>query len=355
MIEKYGFSETGKSHTKNGTKCQDSHSIKRLSNDWIVAAVADGVGSAVNSAIGSEIAVKTVISVCEKFMPYDNSVESIKEMLYMSYNHAFKMIINEASRTGEPIESYDTTLSAVIFDGHRIVYAHSGDGAIIGLNLFGDFIQITKPQKDIDGISVIPLRAGRSKWVIDSYEEDLASVMLMTDGIFEQLCHHLLQFREDYKCGVYVPLASFFADPTGFSNDANKNEEAKKIIKQLIVAEDDNSKGFYDRLLEIYKHRVSDNCEEVMNIIRSNMFPTRFIDRIEDDKTLVCLINTEANIENKDVCYYAEPDWDTLNEKWRRLAYPHLYNDKERANVNVTKNKSKGKRSKGKFVRKYVM
>lgn len=66
MIFEYGFSVVGKSHIKKGTCCQDSHCIRKLENGWIIAAVADGVGSAKNSHIGSKIAAKTVVEFCEE-------------------------------------------------------------------------------------------------------------------------------------------------------------------------------------------------------------------------------------------------------------------------------------------------
>ena len=147
MIIDYGFSFIGKSHIAMGTCCQDNHKIKKLDNGWYIAAIADGVGSAKNSHIGSQIATETVVAVCEEYMPWDYNTISIKSMMRTAYNYAFKQILRESQNSGEPIESYDTTLTMVIYDGHRIIYGHSGDGAIIGLNIYGDYVPITKPQK----------------------------------------------------------------------------------------------------------------------------------------------------------------------------------------------------------------
>ncbi len=150
-----------------------------MNNGWYVAAIADGVGSAKNSHIGSKIAADTVVDFCSEYMPWDYSVIGIKSMLRTAYNYAFKQILRESEKSGEPIESYDTTLSVVIYDGHRIIYGHSGDGAIIGLTIYGDYIQITKPQKGDDMVSVLPLRAGYTVWSIDTYEEELAAVIMV--------------------------------------------------------------------------------------------------------------------------------------------------------------------------------
>ena len=230
MIIDFGISTVGKSHIKKGTCCQDSHYIKTMQNGWVIAAVADGVGSAKNSHIGSKIAAETVVEFCDECMPWDFNIISIKSMMRTAYNYAFKQILRESQQSGEPIESYDTTLSMVIYDGQRIIYGHSGDGAIFGLTTFGDYVEITRPQKSADGVSVIPLRGGYTQWVIDTYEEDLSAVLLMTDGMLETLCHYLLRDHEKKTNRAYIPLMTYFADPNGFDVD-----DFKKIKKEIII------------------------------------------------------------------------------------------------------------------------
>lgn len=325
MVFDYGFSLVGKSHLTNGTCCQDNHKIKRLSNGWVIAASADGVGSARNSQIGSKIATETVVSFCDEYMPWDFSVIGIKSMLRTAYNYAYKSVLREAEKTGEPIESYDTTLDVVIYDGQRIIYGHSGDGAIIGMNTFGQFVMLTTPQKGDDGISVIPLRSGYTQWVIDSYDEDLASVLIMTDGILEKMSPYLLRLAEPPLNSVYTPLASFFGDPIGFDSDGDLIRES---IFAFLKGEDGyDSEQFYTRLYKIYSKRVGDKTNDLIEEIKSGNLPVILMHDVQDDKTLVGLINTDIQVDNNVVEYYREPDWEALQEIWNRKAYPHLYTD----------------------------
>lgn len=331
MIIDYGFSVVGKSHIKKGSCRQDYHRIKRMKNGWIIAAVADGVGSAKNSHIGSKIAAETVVEFCDECMPWDYNIISIKSMLRTAYNYAFKMILKESEKSGEPIESFDTTLSMVIYDGQRIIYGHSGDGAIFGLTIFGDFVEITRPQKSIDGVSVIPLRAGYTQWVIDTYEEDLAAVLLMTDGMLETLCHYLLRDQERKINRAYVPLASYFADPYGFNE--RKIEDIKKEIFDFIVADKDyETSRFYTRLLDVYKRHIPKAAESVIETLKKANYPVSLMQSEQDDKTIVGLINTNLPFDNKEESFYSEPDWDLLQEAWNRKAYPHLYSDRQKEN-----------------------
>lgn len=338
MIFDYGFSLVGKSHLTNGTCCQDNHKIKRLSNGWVIAASADGVGSAKNSQIGSKIATETVVSFCDEYMPWDYSVIGIKSMLRTAYNYAFKSVLKEAEKTGEPIESYDTTLNIVIFDGHRIIYGHSGDGAIIGLNTFGQFVTLTTPQKGADGITVLPLRSGYTQWVIDSYDEDLVSVLIMTDGMLDILSPYLLRLAEPPLTNVYTPLASFFGDPIGFEADG---EKIKNSIFDFLKAEDGyDSEAFYSRLNYVYSKRVGDKANELVDSIKLNNWPVVLMQGVQDDKTLVCLINTDNQVDNNDIDYYREPDWIKLQERWNRKAYPHLYSDSSDSGETIAEDKS---------------
>lgn len=338
MIFNYGFSVIGKSHIAKGTCCQDSHMIKALENGWIIAAVADGVGSAKNSQVGSSIAAKTVVEFCAEYMPWDYSVIGIKSMLRTAYNYAFKQIIKESEKTGEPIESYDTTLTTVIYDGQRIIYGHSGDGAIIGLTIYGDYVQITKPQKGVDMISVLPLRSGYTVWSIDSYEEELAAVMLMTDGMLDYaLCPYLLKLSN--KSEVYTPIASYFADPYGVPNSEKKAEKIKDEIKEFIIADDNyDSNKFYSRLASIYKNHLKDDADEIITKLKDKNYPCAFMQSVQDDKTMVALINTDVQFDTKGLEYYTEPDWDELQEEWNRRAYPHLYAENQTKETNDTTN-----------------
>ena len=339
MIVKYGFSIIGKSHIERGTDCQDSHAIKELDNGWIIAAIADGVGSAKNSGIGSHIAVESVVNFCEKYFPWNGSLLSIKSMLRTSYNYAFNQIICESQKSQESIESYDTTLTTVVYDGSRIVYAHSGDGGIIGLNTFGDYIPITKPLKGKDGVSVIPLRFGDSKWIIESYEEDLAAVLLVTDGMLDIITPYLLRNNKDNISGIYVPLASFFMEPRGFINSADLKNIIQSIKDFVNSQENYNPLEFYSRLRSIYFAVLDDKADDVIENITNTNVPITLMESVRDDKTVVALINNSLQTDIKQLEYYSEPDWQQKQEAWNRIAYPHLYvHEHSSKEISTTKN-----------------
>lgn len=322
MILNYGFSIIGKSHITRDVCCQDSHRILKLENGWVIAAIADGVGSAKNSQIGSKIAVDTVVDFCDKYMPWDYNSTSIKSMIRTAYNYAYKQILKESENSGESVESYDTTLSMVIYDGSKIIYGHSGDGAIIGLNTFGSFVQITTPQKTTEEGYVYPLRFGYTYWDIGEYEEELASVILVTDGMLDIFYPYKLRLIENETDDIYTPISMFF---TGIE----ENFSRKKIENFITYDNKYDKNDFYFELLEIYKKYITKEAQEIVELIKQSDVPAYLMSNVQDDKTVVVLKNSDLNVEAKSPCFYADPNWKLIEQEWIKKAYPHLYKKNE--------------------------
>ena len=64
MILNYEYSVVGSSHVNKGIVNQDSKKIENCENGWVIAAIADGVGSCIYSNVASSIAVDVSVSVC---------------------------------------------------------------------------------------------------------------------------------------------------------------------------------------------------------------------------------------------------------------------------------------------------
>ena len=341
MIYNYGFSIAGKSHQQMGLPCQDAHCIRQLENGWFVGAAADGVGSCANAEEGAALAVKTAVDFVCAYMPYDYSSVSIKSMLRTAFNHTMKTILRHAEKKGLPVEDFDTTLSLVIYDGKHITYAHSGDGAILGLTAFGEVVEITQRQKAEDGISLIPLRAGYKGWEIDTYEEELAGVLIVTDGVLDAVSPYLLKTCTDCLpayaggCGLYVPLVSFFADPAGVPEEEEGRVILKECMEAFLAAEPDfDEQFFYERLKTIYESRVPKRAEEFVEEVKRCNYPVSLMQGSRDDKTVVGFLNTETFVEPQAESYYKEAQWGVYQEAWDRKAYPGLHaKDQEEENT----------------------
>ena len=286
MLISYGMSIAGTSHIKNNIPCQDSHRYEELSNGWVAAVVADGVGSAKHSDIASAIACDTYIDICKVLINSDIEISEAQEIIASAYKETEKRIRDYVAEKGDEITDYDTTLSAVLYDGENIAYGHSGDGGIVVISGDGEYIKVTKPQKGADGVCVIPLRAGESTWEFGFFEKKTASVLLATDGVYDSFNPYLLKGQPNE---LYIPVVRWFMDNNimGVSSDNIKLVEESR--RRFLTGENTKS--------------------------------------ITDDKTVVVIFNADIVPPLQDASFYAEPDWVMLQDIWNRKAYPHLYKD----------------------------
>lgn len=288
MLISYGMSLVGSSHISKNVPCQDSHRYQTLSNGWVAAAVADGVGSARHSEVASQLACDTFIATCAERITEETSISEAKNIIAEAYRNADQKIKDHVRKIdGELITDYDTTLSAVVYDGKRLAYGHSGDGGIVVLTYGGDYIKVTAPQKAEDGICVIPLRAGERHWEFGECEVDAASVLLATDGVYDNFMPYLLRGQ---PVEFYIPLIRWFMDNNIIGISAQNRQEVEDSRKKFLCG---------------------DSCKS-----------------ITDDKTVLVVFNADVMPKLKEDSFYAEPDWTRLQEIWNRKAYPHLYKDK---------------------------
>ena len=332
----YGFSLQGKSHIRKGVVCQDSHIFKQLENGWYTLAIADGVGSAKYSQEGSKIATKTVARFCMKYIKSDMDDKRLLEELKKAYQIAFRQIELYCKNKNGQIEDYDTTLSVAVYTGTDVFFGHAGDGGIIIKDSYGKYEMITAPQKGEDGISVRPLRAGSDSWEFGTVKRKVESILLVTDGMLDTLLSPLLNIKQlqtnpimqNNQMNIYVTLAEFFMNADCVfrnPNIKNPNQYMRNFLDGDITNEQ-----FNECLYNGYSHIFDRNiANAICNTVKKYNYCTWKINKVDDDKTVVCAINEIKQINAENPEYYAEPDWKNLQREFDKLAYPSLYKDIE--------------------------
>ena len=122
-------------------------------------------------------------------------------------------------------------------------------------------------QKAEDGVSLIPLRSGYTTWEIDTYEEDLAGVLLVTDGVLDALSPYLLKISAPHTSsspGLYMPMGSWLADPAGIPEEDEGRIVLKERMEIYVTGDMEyDSDFFYERMAAIYRERIPEHAEEV--------------------------------------------------------------------------------------------
>jgi len=146
-----GVSVRGSSHEERDQPCQDAHFWRILPSGPLIAAVADGAGSASLGEVGAQLAAGTaVMALVESRIDQQiNSAlddDAIGQYLVTAMESAKDAVEAEAeSREVEPRE-LATTLILMIATGDFIAVAQVGDGAAVVGDNQGDVFGVTHPQ-----------------------------------------------------------------------------------------------------------------------------------------------------------------------------------------------------------------
>lgn len=280
MIGFYNITLQGSAHKTEGKLCQDASDIIRLDNGWIVSVVADGLGSCQHSDIGSTNAVHSVIEYLKNNMLAEWNVEDLYGVLKDAYAAAINKITEIAESSNISIKEYDTTLTAAVYNGNQVIYAHVGDGGIVLLQENGQYVQLTTAQKGDEFNSVEPLRNEKA-WTFGASGENVCAFAMFTDGIYDIVCPWLLASG---STKIYINYVRLFMD--------------MNIIK---------AKSEEDFIL------LKENAVEFLSSDYNSI--------ITDDKTIAVVVNTDIIPELQAEEYYLEPDWDGLKKENNEKLY----------------------------------
>lgn len=265
----YKSNMAGPYHVESGLPCQDSFAIHQDEN-YSVLAVTDGLGSELYSDVGASVAAQTAVAYCSEHLMVGMQFDDIKKVMNNALVTAYKAVLTRAAEENNDSNEYDTTICLAVYDGEHLYYAQAGDSGLVALLETGDYYRVTTQQRD-EELRVFPLCWGPEKWEFGCVDSPVSAFMLMTDGVFEQICPPLMR---ESDIDVNVPLARRFLDRFDCTQD--DVPELEKAVRKY---------------LEHYPRHL-----------------------LDDDKTVVVLINSARKPKEKEEAYYAIPDWKLLRE-----------------------------------------
>jgi len=135
MWTAFGASCAGTGHRDRDLPCQDAHSFLILENVGVMAAVADGLGSAERSAEGARMAVDAALARLQEMLsiavPANGSGWSA--LLAAALDDSRSAVLALADRAGAPSRQFGSTLMVAALTGSHLAVVHVGDGAVVGL------------------------------------------------------------------------------------------------------------------------------------------------------------------------------------------------------------------------------
>lgn len=267
MLTHFSISQQGQRHILNNIPCQDYSASQRVYSgktecEIVIAAVADGVGSCEYSQYGSQTAVCSFMDYIVRTLTEGMELtdENILNLLRSSFHHALSCVETEACERELPFPEFDTTLTGLLYDGHSLWYGHIGDDGIVALYTDGTYEMITQRHKGEEAHSLFPLRE-QSLWQFGKAEKDVASCVLMTDGVLDYCVD-----TESMHNRVYFPfLEPALTDAAVTDEDA---ETQKKNWEEYLSGQGDYSVNFRDSVTDDISFAVVQNSESVRQLPR---------------------------------------------------------------------------------------
>lgn len=275
MLIHYEASVTGPSHKLQGRGNQDCHYVRVVEapraeeagdaaesreapdapapRQAIVAAVADGVSSMILSGEGAHLASEAAVDAAAEAFVHGELVPGDASALKGVYERALRAVADAAAN--EPaadIASFACTLCVVVWDGAHVWYGNAGDSGAIAVDVSGAPFALAHLHRGPLSCQVFPLH-DTYHWEF-GFAAGAAGVLMATDGMLE-------------KFATWEPGS--YGAPTDF------NREAIDLFMACDIDADD----------------VPALCGGAADYLRA--LPATCVD---DDKTVVALINTEDGL-----------------------------------------------------------
>jgi len=243
----FSASVAGTRHNMQGLECQDAHAVGTLGDGTLIAAVADGAGSAVCAAAGAACAVLTSIEYLKSRMASGppSEPEGYRLLLLDTVEDARMALNRQCQRegAGRRLDDFATTLLIVIVTELWTSAIQIGDGAIVSRDPSGCFRVFSQPASS----------------------EYFNETTFLSSSDYKQL-------------SVFNLVPSKEIDAIAMLTDG---------MQLLAFTSSDNSAyaPFFSPLLEFTCHRDSTNAE-LEAFLRSD----RVCERTDDDKTLILAV-----------------------------------------------------------------
>ena len=140
-------SVAGVSHVKTALPCQDAHAYHLLPNGVLIAAVADGAGSAALADVGAQTAVRVALQTLERHFAATTETSLImsEELMRDTLLAVRAALEAEAEARSQPVRELATTLLLAVADAEHLSVIQVGDGAVVALDEKEDVFAVTTP------------------------------------------------------------------------------------------------------------------------------------------------------------------------------------------------------------------
>ncbi|QLE56107.1 PP2C family serine/threonine-protein phosphatase [Nostoc sp. TCL26-01] len=222
----------GTSHVKTKQLCQDAHHWQLLPGNILVAAAADGAGSASQGKVGAMVAVETAIEnltlkeITRASLADD---ETVQLLLTEALLAAKKAVEDEAVACNQQPQDLATTLIIAIASPDMVAAAQIGDGLAVAKDRLGNLLALTIPDNGeyINETTFLTSPGALDTAQMRLWRETIENIGVLTDGL-QMLALNMV---------VGEPHKPFFFPLFDFVKNAEDQAEAKEQLVRFLSSE----------------------------------------------------------------------------------------------------------------------
>ncbi len=184
----------GASHERSGLPCQDAHVWAVSAQGLLVAAVADGAGSAPLASEGAELAATRAVERLVQRVDARKITEEREsspandgwnELLFGALGAAREALETEANKRAVPLKELATTLSVLAAGNGFVAASQIGDGALIVANEMGtlESLATAAPTEYLNETLFLTSDEALKGAVSAVWRGQLAHLALLSDGL----------------------------------------------------------------------------------------------------------------------------------------------------------------------------
>lgn len=219
-------SVAGTSHEKRGQPCQDAHHWKILPGGILVAAVADGAGSANLGEVGAQVAVGAAVETISEQKPLSGDDVGWQHKLVDALRAARTAVVAESAVRAVEMRELAATLILVVATPELVIAAQVGDGAAVVGDGERNVFPLTTPQSGE--------HINETTFLISDYGVETAQVK-----VWQGRPAHLAVFSDGLqmlalKMPMGLPHSPFFAPLFQFMTVVTDEREATEQLEEFL-------------------------------------------------------------------------------------------------------------------------
>jgi hypothetical protein len=224
-----GSVQRGQRHIKTGHPCQDVLRWELWRGETLLAAVADGAGSARFAEVGAELAVSSAFDTLVQSLPKDPVKlfpDAVKALLNGLLTGARKALSEEAARREVSVRDLATTLLVLVATPQWAAAGQIGDGAVVIGDGKDNWRALTVPplSEYLNETVFLSSEKAREQTQISFWPGPVRQAALMSDGL------QMLAL----KMPASEPHRPFFKPLFGWLDDAKELQLAQAQLESFL-------------------------------------------------------------------------------------------------------------------------